>query len=158
VPAGLVPPAATGLAAGDQARLGRSSAVHLAALSLDVHVEATLMVLRGLATAEANASETGAKRWRSWLVEDVELSVDLASALLAARGRLPASLPGGGAHLSEADVTAQLRGHYEVLTLMVGDLVEQCAQSCGVQTVLRRVVARCRERLAELPELPPATS
>jgi len=121
--------------------------MHLLRLSLDLQLDAMLLVLGASA---AMTPEAGIP-WRRWLDEDVELAHELTSTALVVKASLPASL---GPDLANADpdvIADDLLMRYESMCGLLSDLLSRWVDSTPPWIVqVRQALGCCQERVVEL--------
>ncbi|MFN8076835.1 MAG: hypothetical protein U0Q15_15650 [Kineosporiaceae bacterium] len=123
-PSGAATGGATGTPATAHAapshRRAESRDAYLLRLSLDLQLDALLLVLG----ASASGQDGSGIPWRRWLDEDVELAWELTATARTAHAALPATL---GTALSEDDaegVNADLLARYESMCRLLEDLLD----------------------------------
>jgi len=92
---------------------------HLLRLSLDLQLDAMLLVLG----ASAVGNPEDAMPWRRWLEEDVDLARALTTTALAVQGDLPSSLGSDPAAAQPAQITENLLARYTSMCGLLEDLL-----------------------------------
>lgn len=121
--------------------------MHLLRLSLDLQLDAMLLVLGASAMTAPDAGIP----WRRWLDEDVELAWELATTALAARASLPPTL---GSDLANADpdtIADDLLARYESMCGLMSDLLTRDVDGRPEwHDNVRQALAHCQERVIEI--------
>lgn len=133
---------------------GRSSSpggddrdMHLLRLSLDLQIDAMLLVLGASA---ASTPDTGIP-WRRWLDEDVELAWELVTTALRVRAALPPTLGTDLANSDPDSIADDLLARYECLCGLMSDLLARGADSPPEwHANVRQTLGRCQERVIEM--------
>lgn len=127
--------------------LGDDRDMHLLRLSLDLQLDAMLLVLGASAVS---APETGIP-WRRWLDEDVELAWELVTTALTVRTALPSAL---GVDLANSDpdvIADDLLARYESMCGLMSDLLIRGAERPPEwHANVRQALGRCQERVIEM--------
>jgi hypothetical protein len=141
---------ATGLMDGSDGEGDRRSSaredrdMHLLRLSLDLQLDAMLLVLGASAAGTPDAGIP----WRRWLDEDVELAWELTTTAFAVRAALPPTL-GADVARSDPDTLAEdLIARYESMRGLLADLVgRDSGEAPAWHAHIRNALRRCEERV-----------
>ncbi len=136
--------------------------IHLLRLSLDLQLDAMLMVL-GAAAADAEAhtasaacpveAATSSPPWSRWLAEDLDVTCSLTRTALNAHAALPSTLGGDPSKTSPDAVSDDLLARYESMCGLLTDLLARSAPSSPTwHAEVQRVLGRCEARVAELQQ------
>jgi hypothetical protein len=121
--------------------------MHLLRLSLDLQIDAMLLVLGASA---ASTPDTGIP-WRRWLDEDVELAWELVTTALRVRAALPPTLGTDLANSDPDSIADDLLARYECLCGLMSDLLARGADSPPEwHANVRQTLGRCQERVIEM--------
>lgn len=133
---------------------------HLLRLSLDLQLDAMLLVLG----ASAVGRPEDAMPWRRWLEEDVDLAWELTTTALAVQGGLPTSLGPDLASAEPAQLTEDLLARYTSMCSLLEDLLAREANRAVIDVTaaesgtggpawhdhIRAALVRYQARVAEL--------